>query len=779
MADFKISASLQGHEDDVRGVVFASATTVVSCSRDSTVRSWTLTQPSPPTYDDSIAFQGSAFINAVAYIQPSTAYPEGLVVSGGKDAIIDIRQPGRPPDANAERMLLGHEGNVCALDVSRGTPTPYIVSGSWDGSARIWDVEKGQSTATLEGHGASVWGVLWYDADIIITACADQNIRIFSASGKLRKEFKASTEVVRALCRLNPDAASGAAFASAGNDGIIKLWTLDGVEVAQLHGHSNFVYTLACLPSGEIVSSSEDRTVRIWKDGQCVQTITHPAISVWSVAASENGDIVTGASDRIARVFTRSPDRVGNDITIAEFEAAVKGSSIPKQQMGEINKEQLPGPDFLTSKSGTKEGQVQMIREPNGNVSAHTWSTAAQQWINVGTVVDAAGSSGRKTEFMGKDYDYVFDVDIEEGKPPLKLPFNVSQNPYEVAQQWIANNELPMTYIDQVANFIITNTQGATLGQASGDGPGADPWGSERRYRPEDASAPVPAPVTRQKVLPQKEYLTITTASFSIIQKKLGELNQELLKEGRKDIALNPTQVEQLPVAIKELESSTSSPKSSSLLDGLSDAVVTIVTSWPDKMRLPGLDLLRCLTNASKDITQHHDIVAALKQSEALTNGNANTAMLAIRALANLFGNAAGQQYAAANFESIHALVAPHAQPTAGAVNRNVHIALTTLHINYAVLLTSNPSASGSPAEAASRAATLLQDLTTILGNSKIVDSETVYRALVAVGTLLRVPPADGVQVDGAAIEQAVKRATGSSKEPRIKGLAGELDTLL
>lgn len=38
---------------------------------------------------------------------------------------------------------------------------------------------------------------------------------------------------------------------------------------------------------------------------------------------------------------------------------------------------------FLQQKSGTKEGQVQMIREDDGSVTAHTWSSAAQQWINV------------------------------------------------------------------------------------------------------------------------------------------------------------------------------------------------------------------------------------------------------------------------------------------------------------------------------------------------------------------------------------------------------------
>lgn len=200
----------------------------------------------------------------------------------------------------------------------------------------------------------------------------------------------------------------------------------------------------------------------------------------------DNGDIVSGASDKLVRVFTRDQARHASPTEIEQFNDDVKGSSIPQQTVGNINKEQLPGPEFLTQRSGTKEGQVQMISEANGNILAYQWSAAANQWVNIGTVVDSAGSGGRKVSYNGKDYDYVFDVDIEEGKPPLKLPYNVNQNHYEVARKFIEDNELPLTYLDQVANFIIQNTQGATLGQSNAQG--ADPWGSESRYRPGDSN---------------------------------------------------------------------------------------------------------------------------------------------------------------------------------------------------------------------------------------------------------------------------------------------------
>ena len=39
-----------------------------------------------------------------------------------------------------------------------------------------------------------------------------------------------------------------------------------------------------------------------------------------------------------------------------------------------------------------------------------------------------------KSMFDGKEYDYVFNIDIGDGIPALKLPFNNDQDPYTVAQ---------------------------------------------------------------------------------------------------------------------------------------------------------------------------------------------------------------------------------------------------------------------------------------------------------------------------------------------------------
>ena len=601
------------------------------------------------------------------------------------------------------------------------------------------------------------------------------------------RAVKGNKEVVRALCRVPKNHPSGAQFASASNDGIIRLWALDGSQVGELHGHESFIYSLASLPTGELVSSGEDRTVRIWKGNQCIQTITHPAISVWAVAAcAETGDIVTGASDRVTRVFTRSKDREADPEVIQQFEDSVKSSSIPQQSVGsEINKEKLPGPEFLTQKSGTKEGQVQMIREHDGSVSAHQWSQGTQSWTSVGTVVDAVGSSGKKTEYLGQDYDYVFDVDIEDGKPPLKLPYNLSQNPYEAATKFIQDNELPIGYLDQTANFIVQNTQGATIGQTQSQNTpaGSDPYGQESRYRPGDGSSSTPSqpapslPVSRPKVLPQTTYLSIKSANLKTIQKKIEELNQQLIESGHKDLSLNPTDVQTLQVLTSQL-GEASPLKASSAIQSAISLVLKIALTWPTANRLPGLDLLRIAAASTELVAQYNegaDLIALVADSGVFEDKDrTNNIMLAIRLFANLFETKAGRALVMADADQILALV--QSVPTSGGsgpANRNLTIAITTLYINYAALLTSADLSSES--SSSDRALSLLEELTKLANTEK--DSEAVYRSLVALGTLI---VGLGDVVIAAAKEvfdvpKMLDKVEKGVKEPRIKGVVGEI----
>lgn len=148
-------------------MAFPNPNSVLSASRDATVRLWKLASTPPPAYDYTITTHGTAFINTLAYYPPTPEFPEGLVFSGGQDTIIEARQPGKAVDDNADAMLLGHGHNVCSLDVC--PEGGWIVSGSWDSTARLWRFGKWECDVVMEGHEGSVWTVLAYDQNTIIT----------------------------------------------------------------------------------------------------------------------------------------------------------------------------------------------------------------------------------------------------------------------------------------------------------------------------------------------------------------------------------------------------------------------------------------------------------------------------------------------------------------------------------------------------------------------------------------------------------------------------------
>lgn len=721
-------------------MIYPDPSFAVTASRDGRVMVWKQTSSSPPTFDATEQSTGSQFKTCLSYFPPIKEYPEGLIISSGQDALIEARQPASISTDNADGFMVGHANAVCSLDCS--ADAGYVVSGSWDHTAKVWGIGRWEPEIELHGHQHNVWAVLAFDGNTIITGCADQKIRVFDVRGKLRQEIDGKG-IVRALARLPNGHPSGGDFVAATNDGVITIYTLKGVVVAQLFGHESFIYSLAILPSGEIVSSGEDRSVRVWRGTDCIQVITVPALSVWSVSVCPNGDIIAGSSDKMARIFTREPKRLAGPEVIAHFEEMVRGSSIPQQQLGEINKTDMPGTDFLERKSGTKEGQQQMIKEDDGSVALYAWSMGSQRWDKIGEVVGSAGGSGAKKDYNGKQYDYVFDIDIEDGKPALKLPYNVTQNPYEAASKFLSDNELPMTYLEETANFIIKNTQGAQLGGQQQVPVGPDPMGTESRYRPGDVSSYQPAR-SAQKKLPVKNYIAITAGKPDAALRQLFKLNTHY--ESR-DIALTSAELDSLSSLVDRLKTydfaKPASLSLSTLLESATSALLKAGAEWdPASNRLAGLDLLRLL--AASVTSFPVDPVGHVLSSGAFEAGNSKLAMMAIRFFLNLaYGSDAGRVLFAKHLD--HIMNAVESATPLAASDASLAMAVTTFYVNVAVFITSPEQAGLDNLDhglaVLEQLKELLSSLPTVshkVGSSELQQTtEPAFRGIMALGTVI------------------------------------------
>ncbi|KAF9469300.1 phospholipase A-2-activating protein [Collybia nuda] len=814
---YKLSATLTAHTSDVRALSSPTNELILSASRDATAIYWQRSQSGSQFQAETVLRAGSRYINSVAYISPTPEAPKGYAVTGGQDTVINIFSLDSPKD-DPDFSLLGHTENVCALDV---TPGGAIISGSWDKTAKVW--RNFALVHDLKGHQQSVWAVLAVDEEQYLTGSADKTIKLWQQHKTLHT-YQGHQDAVRGLA-LIPDVG----FASCSNDSEIRVWTFGGDLVYTLSGHTSFVYSLSVLPNGDIVSAGEDRTVRVWKDGECSQTIVHPAISVWAVTTMPNGDIVSGCSDHVVRVFSDSKERWASEGDLKAYDEKVAGQALSSQQVGDVKKSDLPGLEALVA-PGKKSGEVKMIK--NGAlVEAHQWDSATLSWQKIGDVVDAVGQ-GRKQLYQGKEYDYVFDVDIQDGVPPLKLPYNVTDNPFSAAQKFLETNDLPLTYIDEVVKFIEKNTTGVNIGTSGEDY--VDPYTGASRYRSSAASVPATspastymdpytgasrysgtpqasAPATDQNtymdpftgasrysgapqstapapvptILPASKFITFKQANVTAMQGKLHQFNEALQHEiSTSSLAMYPEETKAVDESFSYLFDVTSSPPRtpSDVLTAVHvEAIIQILERWPSSQRFPVIDLSRLLTGFCPEAFNNSDLKgrffeALFKASEwdiswnpPLSKPRETNILLLFRTLANVF-----QEKTLFEGTWVEKVFEALGQVPYASLNKTQRVALATILFNVSCVALRTPLERTLGDQ---HLALILRVL-----ESERDDSEAVYRALVGLGNTIHAANAKNTFVGAAQageITQCIRALPTTFREERIQGVSREISALL
>ncbi|KAM4809172.1 phospholipase A-2-activating protein [Rhinophrynus dorsalis] len=746
---YRLRCSLPGHELDVRGVTrcpLSPGEGFVSVSRDRSARLWVPDSPRRGFIELQQMSGHSNFVSCVCIIPPSETYPRGLIATGGNDHNICVFSMDSP---NPLYMLKGHKNTVCSLSTGKfGT----LLSGSWDTTGKVWLNEK--CMMTLQGHTAAVWAVkILPEQGLMLTGSADKSIKLWKA-GRCEKTFLGHEDCVRGLATI-----SDTEFLSCSNDATVRRWLITGECLQICYGHTNYIYSICLFPdSQDFVTTSEDRSMRIWRKGECTQTIRLPAQSVWCCCVLDNGDIVVGASDGIIRVFTESQERTASPEEIQLFEDELAQATIdPKTgDLGDIKIEELPGRDHL-SEPGTKEGQTRLINV-DGKVEAYQWSVSEGRWLKIGDVVGSSGATQQtsgKVLFEGKEYDYVFTIDVNESGPSFKLPYNLSEDPWLVAYNFLQKNDLNPMFLDQVAKFIIDNTSGQTAapsapgfadpftgggryipGSTSSSASGADPFTGGSRYVPgssllsgHPAGAADPftgrnayrsaSAQTPNTYFPKKEPVTFDQANPAQILGKLKELNDAAPEEQK----LPEEDLIQLDKLLSVAVNPSGETATAQQLDTLWRAV-----NWPEEIVFPALDVLRLSIKnptvnemfcSEKDGSQFSNYLFNLLRP----SGKQANQLLALRTLCNCFSYEPGTQLMMSQRDS----VITKAIEVKTVSNKNIHIALATLMLNYAISLHRVSDLEGK--------AQCLSAISTVI--EVVQDLEAAFRLLVALGTLI------------------------------------------
>jgi WD40 repeat protein len=214
-------------------------------------------------------------------------------------------------DDDDRGVLRGHDGYVFALAaLSDGS----LASGSRDRTVVCWApvAPSPEGGFRLEQrsseHAASVTAIVEGADGAIVTASRDRTVRSWDrrtgASRKLADLDGAGLSLART--------SSGVACGSA--DGTITLLahsTEEQPEKRTLVGHTGWVWCVASLPDGRLVSGSEDGTIRAWNVAtcECLASATPGRGPVHALAALPDGRIAAGFADghvivyELGRVF--------------------------------------------------------------------------------------------------------------------------------------------------------------------------------------------------------------------------------------------------------------------------------------------------------------------------------------------------------------------------------------------------------------------------------------------------------------------------------------------
>jgi len=233
--------ALRGHEDFITHVEWSrDSKQLYSGSLDGTLRKWDLV-----TGKSTLLVQGDVPVRGFAI-----AADNRVAAQVGETAIM-LR-----PDGTAETMGTGP--GWCGLWAQFERVRDRLLFQRCDRGLMLVDGKHAINLPT-EGYAATRLAVS-PDGERIAGAINDRTVRVWDAQGKSIAVLRGHSDLVMDVA-FSPD---GRQLASASYDKTIRVWDLATGRHRVLRGHARPVDRLAWRSSTELVSASDDGTLRIW-----------------------------------------------------------------------------------------------------------------------------------------------------------------------------------------------------------------------------------------------------------------------------------------------------------------------------------------------------------------------------------------------------------------------------------------------------------------------------------------------------------------------------------
>jgi WD40 repeat protein len=241
--------------------------------------------------------QGGYWVNRVAF----TADGRRAVATGGGVILYDL--------ASGNELARTLELQFARRGLAVSADGRYFLTGHQnDHVVRLGDVKSWSEIRAFTGHTAGVWSVaLSADGTRALSGSDDGTMRLWDVkSGKEQHTFRGGRVRCVAFAPDGRHVLSGHYGPGSGN--LVRLWdAVGGKEVGRFAGHGNDVTAVAFLPDGRaFVSASMDGTLRLWdvQTGKERRQLAHRG-GAYDMAVAPDGRraLSAGFGDRTVRLW--------------------------------------------------------------------------------------------------------------------------------------------------------------------------------------------------------------------------------------------------------------------------------------------------------------------------------------------------------------------------------------------------------------------------------------------------------------------------------------------
>ncbi len=306
-------------------------------------------------------------------------------------------RPGEEP--SNKKKLYGHSDRVYSVSFDHGidsdetlpnapvTRPRYLLSGSADGTIRMWFIQTWHCLVVYKGHCSPVYDVKWAPFGIYF-ASAGQDLA-------MRVWHQEHISAVRLMCGQDGPSTevcwhpNSAYVFSASTDKTVRMWSMvSGEEVRIFRGHRGHIMAMECSPDGKVLATADDQgSIFLWDlaAGRRLKRMRGHRGPIWSISWSvESTVIVSGGYDGTIRTWdARSAAGTVSGIGLQQQGSAFSGTAT---ELG-------PGTVIDLSAPGTGIGVAGPSSAGGGAHASGTFNGVGNSTATAGPSTATAGPS--------------------------------------------------------------------------------------------------------------------------------------------------------------------------------------------------------------------------------------------------------------------------------------------------------------------------------------------------------------------------------------------------